>query len=54
MNTAIFALRAKQIGLSLDELDRLDIGMVNDMYIEQMNDHEDYDQLATQEDFDRF
>lgn len=49
-------LRAKQLGLSLAELDQMDEGMVVDMIIEAGNDlHEDdYSQVATQEDFDQF
>lgn len=54
MNTAIYLLRVVQMGLSLSELDNLDIGMVFDMITENANDHEEYDFLPTQEDFDRF
>ena len=42
MNTAVYLLRAKQIGLTLEELDQLSMGMVLDM------------ELATQSDFDGF
>ena len=54
MNTAIFVLRAKQLGLSLDELDELEEGFVLDMMIESANDNETYDHVATQADFDRW
>ncbi len=54
MNTAIFVLRAKQLGLSLEELDELDEGFVIDMIIEAANDNETYQSIATQEDFDRW
>lgn len=54
MTTALFLLRAKEIGLSLDELDELEIGEVFDMYAEKSNDAEEYPELATQEDFDKF
>lgn len=54
MNTAVFLLRAVQLGISLSDLDLLTIGMVCDMYTEQMNDGADYPIEATQEDFDRF
>ncbi len=54
MNTAIFVLRAKQLGLSLDELDELEEGFVLDMIIESANDNEIYDHIATQADFDRW
>lgn len=50
----MFLLRAKQIGLTLDELNELDMGIVNDMFIEQMNDEYDYPTKATQADFDKF
>ena len=54
MNTAVFLLRAVQLGISLSDLDLLTIGMVNDMYTEQLNDEAKYPLMATQEDFDRF
>lgn len=55
MTTALLLLRALQLGISIQDLDLLTIGMINDMYAEAMNDKEgDYAQLATQEDFDRF
>ena len=36
------------------DLDLLDVGMVFDMIIEQVNDTEEWDQIATQSDFDKF
>ena len=54
MNTPLFLLRAVQLGISLSDLDLLTIGMVNDMYTEQLNDDVKYPIKATQEDFDRF
>lgn len=54
MTTALFLLRAAQIGVSLSDLEGLSMGMVLDMYTEAMNDQEEYPVLATQEDFDRF
>ena len=36
------------------DLDLLDVGMVFDMIIEQANDSEEWDQVATQADFDKF
>lgn len=54
MNTPLFMLRCLQIGLSIKELDLLTIGMVNDMFIENMNDDYKYAGVATQEDMDRF
>ena len=54
LTTALFMLRCLQVGLSLDDLDKIDIGLVNDMFIEMANDHEEWGTLATQEDMDRF
>lgn len=47
-------VRAKQLGLSLFEMDELEEGMIIDMIIESGNDHFEYQQIASQEDFDRF
>ena len=54
MNTALFLLRCTQIGLSMDDLELLDVGMVFDMFIEQGNDSYDWATKATQDDFNRF
>lgn len=54
MNTALFMLRAAQIGISVADLKLLTVGMVLDMYTEALNDGEEYETVATQEDFDRF
>lgn len=54
MNTAVLLLRAVQLGISLTDMELLTIGMVCDMYTEQLNDGVDYPIEATQEDFDRF
>lgn len=42
------------MGLHIADLSALDYGMVLDMMIESGNDGEQYDIVATQEDFDRF
>ena len=42
-----------QLGLSVADLDQLEIGMVYDMIIEKNNDSYDYPVLATQADIDR-
>lgn len=52
--TGLYMLRCLQIGLSPSELHDLEYGMVLDMMIEQGNDNEEYDDIATQEDFDTF
>lgn len=54
MTTALFLLRAIQAGLTFDDLDSLEYGMVLDVLTEAGNDNCEYRQLATQEDFDRF
>ena len=54
MTTALFLLRCVEIGLSMDDLDELSVGMVNDMFVEKSNDNYDWKQVASQEDFDRF
>ena len=54
MTTALFLLRAAQLGVSIADLDLLTIGMLQDMYIEARNDGASYARVATQEDFDRF
>lgn len=54
MTTALFLLRAAQLGIQMRDLELLTIGMVTDMMIEANNDECKYDQLPTQEDFDRF
>mgnify|MGYP000941336992 CR=1 FL=1 len=54
MTTALFLLRCVQLGLSMQDLELLTIGMINDMYVESRNDDVKYGTLATQEDFDKF
>ena len=54
MTTALFLLRCVQLGLSLQALDLLTIGTINDMYVESSNDDYKYPVLATQNDMDRF
>lgn len=54
MTTPLLLLRCVQLGISLSDLQLLTIGMVNDMYTEQMNDEVKYPVMATQQDFDKF
>ena len=54
MTTPLFLLRCVQLGLSIQELELLSIGMINDMYSESRNDECKYAEVATQEDMDRF
>lgn len=54
MSTALYTLRAVQIGLHLNELDTLDFGELMDMLTENSNDNYEYKELASQADFDKF
>ena len=54
MTTALFTLRCVQLGLSLDELNNMEIGEVYDLFTEKANDNCTYAHLATQEDMDAF
>lgn len=47
-------LRCIEIGISIRDLDLLTIGMVMDIWTEKANDDVKYQQIATQEDFDKF
>ena len=51
MTTPLFLLRCIQLGISIQDLDLLTIGMINDMYAENINDaYKGYAQM----DFDTF
>ncbi len=54
LTTALFLLRAAQLGIPIRDLELLTIGMVTDMLIEAGNDGAEYDMLPTQADFDAF
>lgn len=54
MTTSLFLLRCIEIGISIRDLDLLTIGMVMDIWTEKANDDVEYQQIATQEDFDKF
>lgn len=55
MTTALYLLRCAEIGLSMQDLDLLDMGMIYDMITERGNDSwKGWKQVATQDDFDRF
>ena len=54
MTTALFMLRCVQLGLSIQDLDLLTIGMEEEMMIESQNDSYPYKQLASQSDMDKF
>ena len=54
MTTALFLLRCKECGFTLDEIDLLSVGALFDVFTEKNNDSAEYKTLATQEDFNRF
>lgn len=54
MTTPLFLLRCVQLGISIQDLDLLSIGLINDMYCESRNDEWKYCQIATQEDMDKW
>ena len=54
MTTALFMLRCVQLGLSIQDLDLLTIGMVEEMMIESQNDNYPYKQLASQSYMEKF
>ena len=54
MTTPLFLLRCIEIDISIRDLDLLTIGMVMDIWTEKANDDVKYQQIATQEDFDKF
>lgn len=47
-------LRCKELGLSINELENIEFGLVVDMMIERGNDDYNYPYKASQKDFDRF
>ena len=54
-NTATYLLRCVQLGLSISDLELLEIGMVSDMLTEAQNDDwKGWREKATQADFDNF
>lgn len=54
MTTALFVLRALQAGLTMSDLDSLEHGFIADILTESSNDDCKYQQLASQEDMDKF
>ena len=54
MTTGLFMLRCKELGLTVEELELMDFGLVSDMFIEKENDEHKWPFKATQKDFDKF
>jgi hypothetical protein len=47
-------LRAVKLGISIEDLELLTIGLVMDMFTELQNDNFEYEEVAEQADFDKF
>ena len=54
MNTPLYLLRAIQLGLHMDDMEKLEYGTVVDMFTESANDQGEYREMANQSDFDKF
>ena len=54
MTTPLLLLRCVQLGIHISELELLTIGTVLDMYTELQRDDEPHEQLASQDDMDKF
>ena len=55
MTTALYLLRCAELGLSMRDLELLEVGTVYDMFTEKSNDDwNGWKQIATQSDFDKF
>ncbi len=54
MTSALWDLRAAQLGLSESGLDTMTMGMFVDMFVERSNDDCQYDVIATAEDYANF
>lgn len=53
MTPALFILRGKQVGFSLDEMDALNWGQVMDVITELDNDNYNYPKQGTTEDYNK-
>lgn len=53
MNSPLFLLRCCEIGLSMEDLEYLSIGLISDMFTEKDNDDYEYPYVATQADIDK-
>jgi len=52
-NTALYLKNALGLGLRVDDLKYISVGMVYDLVTERLNDEYEYDYLATQDDFNK-
>ncbi len=54
MTTPLFLLRCTELGLSMEDLELLSIGMVSDMVAEKQRDGMKFPDKPLQKDFDAF
>lgn len=54
MTTPLLFLRCIQMGLSINEIEELELGFIFDIFAEKANDELNYPEIATQDDFDNF
>ena len=54
MTTPLFLLRCAQVGISIQDLDLLTVGLVLDICTEKNKDDYKWPKTATQEDMDKF
>lgn len=54
LTDGLVMLRWLELGLSVADIDELDMGLIMDMIIEKANDSYEYPYIATQKDFDNF
>lgn len=52
-NTALYLKNALGLGLRVDDLKYISVGMVYDLVTEKLNDEYEYNYLATQDDFNK-
>ena len=54
MTTPLFLLRCAQVGISIQDLDLLTVGIVLDIFTEKNNDDYKWPKVSTQEVMDKF
>lgn len=54
MTTPLFLLRCVELGISIEDMNYLTVGLILDMLTERDNDNYPYAVVATQDDMDRF
>lgn len=54
MTVGLYLLRSFQLGMNIEDIDKMSVGMVLDIFTENANDGYDYKPLANQADMDAF